>query len=120
MERYPEKSVEFEFILYILEATANIPLAVTYAPILETDISEPFILEPGEEWSLTLAVSDVDNDFADIIVDFSGAASDFLAFDYDQVTLYVSNPPGMQLGAFLATVVLTDYEGNASEWPITI
>ena len=26
----------------------------------------------------------------------------------------------MELGAYLVTVVLTDYEGNASSWPITI
>ena len=83
MERYPEKSVSFEVPIFLEEPNANVPTAVTFAPILETDVGEPFVLEPGEEWSLALVATDVDEDLAEINVDFSGNSGDFLAFDYD-------------------------------------
>jgi len=44
----------------MLEANANLPDAVSFAPILETDISENVSLEPGQYWELSLSVNDPD------------------------------------------------------------
>lgn len=92
---------------------ANLPVSVSFAPSLDTDVSEAFILEPGEDWSLTLSASDADDDLATIDVDFSGSSSDWLIFDQESLTVYVAeDKAGQTLGSFLITIILEDYEGN--------
>ena len=83
MERYPTKTISFEVPIYIEEPLANLPTTVTYAPILETDISESFRLEPGNFWSLEISATDVDDDLSNISLDFSSNSGDWLAYDSD-------------------------------------
>ena len=83
MERYPTKSVSFEVPIFIEEPLANVPTTVTYAPVLETDISESFPLEPGNFWSLEISATDVDDDLSNISVDFSSNSGDWLSYDSD-------------------------------------
>lgn len=39
MENYPEKTTSFEVPIFIEEPLANLPTSVSYAPVLDTDVS---------------------------------------------------------------------------------
>lgn len=105
----------------MLEANANLPDAVSFAPILETDISENVELEPGQYWELGLSVTDPDDDFATVDVEVSGSGSDWLLFDQDSLTIYTTAElEGQTLGTFQVTIVLEDYEANRATNALTI
>lgn len=46
MENYPEKTTQFTVDVLIKEPLADLPARVSYAPVLDTDLSEGFRLEP--------------------------------------------------------------------------
>jgi hypothetical protein len=53
----------------ITEAFSNVPVTVTFPPILENPgIKDPITLEPGQSWFINLKASDADNDLASIDV----------------------------------------------------
>jgi len=39
LEKYPEKTVSFDVQVFIEEPLANLPTSVSYAPVLDTDVS---------------------------------------------------------------------------------
>lgn len=81
MESYPEFNTEFSLHIELKLAGESLSELILFPPILDTDVSEGFNLEPGLPWDLTIAATDPDDDLATIDVEFSGTAADWLIFD---------------------------------------
>ena len=83
-------------------------------------MSETIFLEPGEQWSLTLAAEDPDNDLAEVQMTFSDSAEDWLDWNQSTLTVETGNLDLQTLGTFTITVQLSDLEGKTSAYPIVI
>lgn len=87
MKDNPTLIVTFTFDIKLKLATEAAPTAVSFAPILLTDVSETIFLTPGEKWELTLDAEDADDDLAEVLLTFSGSAKDWLDWDQKALTI---------------------------------
>ena len=87
LSSYPEKTASFEFGLEIDEELVIEATVVSFAPVLNNDVSEAVQLNAGESWSITLDATDADNDLATIDVTYSGTTADWLIFDQEALTI---------------------------------
>lgn len=93
-----------------------------FAPtLLNEDIDLPFIIMPGDEWELQLEPYDVDGDLATVDIDYSGDSALWIEFDQRALKVHTAKDlTGQQLGTYLITIVLEDFDGRRAEFPIIV
>ena len=81
MDTYPQLTTSFDIQVRVAAVVEELPASVSFPPLLNTDVSEAILLDPGVAWSLTLDATDPDDDLATVDVEFTGSSSDWIEFE---------------------------------------
>ncbi len=120
MKDYPEKKASFDFNLTMSLKEEDTPAAVSFVPILTTDIAEAFPIEASQPWEQQFVVIDADNDLVKIDLLFSGSAEDWLEWDEGAMTLRTTDLSLQTKGTFVVQLRPEDSKQQFNVYDIVL